>query len=246
MKTYAIAMVKDERDIIRSTVARMMCQVDRVIVADNGSTDGTREILDRFDIDVIDDPEPGYYQSVKMSNLARMAMEDGADFLVPFDADEVWITANCNRRIADVFAELPPEAMIADAAVLDHVAIIGDPCMSEWRRPEVLPLRKVACRAAEGLTIEQGNHGARYEGIRHPLRVSGLLEVRHFPYRSPEQMIRKARNGAAAYAATDLPESVGAHWRGYGNLTDEQITATFNRYFATSDPKADGLVHDPV
>lgn len=246
MKTYAIAMVKDERDVIRSTVARMMRQVDRVLIADNASTDGTREILERFDIDLIDEPDPAYYQSERMTNLARMAMEDGADFLIPFDADEVWITADRNRRIADVLADLPPEAMIADAAVLDHVAIVGDPRMSEWRRSEILPLRKVACRAGEGLTIEQGNHGARYEGIAHPLRVSGLLEVRHFPYRSAQQMIRKARNGAAAYAATDLPERVGAHWRGYGRLTDEQITEVFETYFATSDPKADGLIHDPV
>jgi len=244
--TWAVSMMKDERDIVRTTVARMMGQVDRVLVADNGSIDGTRQILERFDIDLVDDPDPGYYQSQKMTHLARVAMERGAEWIVPFDADEIWITADRERRIADVLAELPPEAMVADAAVLDHVALVDDDRLSEWRRSEILPLRKVACRAAEGLTIEQGNHGARYEGVPHPLRVSGLLEVRHFPYRSPQQMIRKARNGAAAYAATDLPESVGAHWRGYGKLTDEQITEVFHEYFASSDPKADGLVHDPV
>jgi len=244
--TFAVSMMKDERDIVRTTIARMMGQVDRVLVADNGSTDGTRQILERFDIDLIDDPEPGYYQSQKMTHLARVAMERGAEWIVPFDADEIWITADRERRIADVLAELPPEAMVADASVLDHVAVLGSDRLSEWRRSEILPLRKVACRAAEGLTIEQGNHGARYEGVSHPLRVSGLLEVRHFPYRSPAQMIRKARNGAAAYAATDLPEHVGAHWRGYGRLTDEQITEVFHQYFATADPKGDGLVHDPV
>ena len=246
MTTFAVSMMRDERDIIRSTVARMMQQVDQIIVADNGSIDGTREILDRFGIQVVDDPEPGYYQSEKMTRLARMAMEQGADWIVPFDADEVWIPAERHRRIADVLADLPSEAMIAPAAVLDHVAIVGDPRMSEWRRPEILPLRKVACRAGEGLTIEQGNHGAKYEGVAHPLHAPGVLEIRHFPYRSAEQMIRKARNGAAAYAATDLPESSGAHWRGYGKLTDEQITEVFETYFATTDPKADGLIHDPV
>jgi hypothetical protein len=75
--------------------------------------------------------------------------------------------------------------------------------------------------------------------------VTGELEVRHYPYRSPEQMIRKARNGAAAYAATDLPETVGQHWRDYGRLTDEQIGEVFRRYFWSADPEADGLVHDP-
>lgn len=246
MTTFAVSMMKDERDIVRTTIARMIGQVDRVIVADNGSMDGTREILDRFDIDVIDDPEPGYYQSEKMTKLARLAMERGAEWIIPFDADEIWIPAERHRRIADVLADLPPEAMIAPAAVLDHVAVRGRNELSSWRRAEVLPLRKVACRAGEGLTIEQGNHGAKYEGIPHPLHAPDLLEVRHFPYRSAAQMIRKARNGAAAYAATDLPEEVGAHWRGYGRLTDEQITEVFHEYFCSDDPKGDGLINDPA
>jgi len=104
----------------------------------------------------------------------------------------------------------------------------------------------VAVRAREGLTIHQGNHGASFEGVDHPLTVTGQLEVRHYPYRSPEQMIRKARNGAAAYAAADLDPSVGAHWRQYGTLSDAQLTEVFYEYFWSASPEADGLVFDPV
>ena len=32
-----------------------------------------------------------------------------------------------------------------------------------------------------------------------------------------EQFVSKVRNGAAAYAATDLPPEAGAHWRQYGD-----------------------------
>lgn len=235
----AVCMCKDEADIVAVTVGHMARQVDHVLVADNGSTDGTREILEGLGVEVIDDPEPGYFQSRKMTALAQRV---DADWVVPFDADEVWGAGD--GRIADVLDELPVEAMIAEATVLDHVAT-DEPGLSPWRRSEILPLRKAAVRRHPDLTIAQGNHGATFGEMAHPLVATGALSVHHFPHRSPEQMIRKARNGAAAYAATDLPEDLGAHWRQWGRLTDAQIREVFFEHYFSADPAADGLVYDP-
>lgn len=246
MATIAVTMVKDEADVIGATIGRMLRQVDHVIVADNGSTDGTRAILDELGVEIIDDPEVGYFQSRKMTALAMRARDVGADWIVPFDADEVWISGE--GRIADVLDALDDAALICEATVFDHVPFPGnDPAgdLPQWRRAAALPLRKVACRARPDLTIEQGNHGASFDFTRHPLRATGLLEIRHFPYRSAEQFIRKARNGAAAYAATDLPEDAGKHWRDYGRLSDEQLREVFETYFSTADPEADELILDP-
>lgn len=253
----AVSMMKDEADVVFDTLSRMVEQVDFVIVADNGSTDGTREALEQFDITVIDDPEPGYYQSWKMTGLAQHAADMGAGWVVPFDADEIWCAKH--GTIAETLTSLPPEALTCEAPLFDHVATGKDPegppvRSMHYRRREPAPLRKVAVRVQPGLVIHQGNHSASFPGVRHPLTVTGQLEIRHFPYRSPEQMIRKARNGAAAYAASDLPEEVGAHWRGYGKLSDEQITEVFRKWFWREDPEApieiEGerqppLVHDP-
>jgi Glycosyl transferase family 2 len=239
-----ISMVKDEADIAPFTVRRMLAQVDRVIVADNNSTDGTRELLERIDdprLCVLHDPEVGYFQSRKMTALAKLALELGAEWVVPFDADEAW-HARTGDRVTDALKALPADVLVAQADLYDHVATAQDPAGLDptlrigWRRPDPAPLPKVACRALPGLTIAQGNHSATFDGTDHPLTVLGLLTVRHFPLRSVEQMIRKARNGAAAYAATDLPEDAGGHWRGWGRLDDAGIADVFRLYYWRAAP----------
>ena len=97
-------MVKDEADIVAATVAHMCGQVDAVIVADNNSTDGTRDILDGLPVTVVDDPDPAYYQSRKMTALAgRARVEFDATWVIPFDADEWWYSPH--GRIADVLEQ---------------------------------------------------------------------------------------------------------------------------------------------
>lgn len=253
MTVYGIAMVKDEADIIEHTVTKMLAQVDEVIVADNLSTDGTRDILDSLPIIVVDDEEPGYLQSRKMTRLAHLAAEKGATWVVPFDADEVFY-APFHERVADLLEELAPRWFTAETKSYDHIATALDPSDPNplvrlgWRRREPLPLGKVACRIRPDLVIEQGNHSASYSG--GATKFTDHLVIRHFPYRSPQQFVRKVRNGAAAYRATDLPQDLGAHWRGYGDILDAQgeeaVESIFTQWFFSADPRWDeSLIYDP-
>lgn len=245
-------LVKDERDIIEPVVRHTLTQVDHVLVWDNGSTDGTREVLDGLDVEVVDDADPGHWQSRKTSEMAAYARESGADWVVPVDADEIW--AARNGRIGDVLASLPDAAQLAEAVLFDHVPTAQDNGRNpvegmRWRKLSREPLRKVACRAMPGLTVHAGNHFADY-GTELPLVVLDQLVVRHFPYRTPEQLVSKGRNGAAAYAHTDLPDDVGAHKRLYGQILDEggepALRAYFFKHFFSTDPVNDpALVLDP-
>lgn len=248
MAVFGITLVRDEADIIAETVGHMLGQVDHVIVLDNGSVDGTREILDELGVEVIDDREPAHYQSRKASWLAAEAASRGADWVLPFDSDELWLSPH--GRIADVLSDCP--ATVADAALYNHVATGHDPAGTPvermgWRTRDPLGLPKVACRPSLPVTIAEGNHAAHYPQIEI---ARGLLEVRHYPYRSADQFLSKVRNGAAALAATDLPESVGEHWRMYGRMLGEHgpdaVRDWFRKHFYTPDPTADpSLIYDP-
>lgn len=254
MTVVAVTMVRDEEDVIRSTVAHMLDEVDAVVVADNLSTDRTREILDDLALDhgdrleIVDDLDPAYEQSRKMTGLAHLAAEEfGATWVVPFDADEWWYTPHADR-IADVLATVPARWHVAPAELFDHVATGLDPDEPDpvrrigWRRRTPAPLPKVAARYRPDLVIEQGNHGAHYEEFT-PAPFDPVLVVRHYPYRSLEQFVRKVRNGSAAYRAAGDRQAPahGAHWRQWGELLDqhgpEALEEIFRRWYWRADPR---------
>lgn len=233
MNVVGVTMVKDEADIVIPTLSHMMTQVDALIVADNMSTDGTLEIVQSLAADVpkrilvVEDHEVGYTQSAKMTRLAHMANRVfGASWIIPFDADEIWMYL-AHNALKEALEQVHPSKMVVKAALFDYVATARDDPKEanpvyrlQWRRRMAAPLPKVACRYHETMKIGMGNHDVTYNG--YLAEGDTMFTISHFPYRSPEQVIRKIRNGSRAYAATNLPSMYGDHWRGWGRILDEQ------------------------
>jgi hypothetical protein len=253
MSLWAVTMVRDELDVLPHTLAHLLNEgVDGMIVADNRSVDGTREWLREFvdgaqiPVTLIYDDEVAYYQSRKMTRYYEMASAFGADWVIPFDADEVWYDAE-GATLREVFARLG-EADCLKAKVFNYFPTTRDdddePIAFRrilHRDPTTAVLAKTAVRAnLPGLVIDQGNHSAHAESA---LQTGWhALEVGHFPWRGPEQFERKARNGAEAYeAATDrsaVPLDQGAHWRSYGAILREHGPAALRGVY-------DEWFHDP-
>ena len=267
MTVAAALLVKDEIDILAYTIRHLATQVDEILVTDNGSTDGTRELLAKLEEDgfvsrIFDDADPAYYQSRKVTWLADRARERGHDWFVPADADERWRSQD-GRPIRDFLRSIAPDVLAVEAALFHYMPSSEDKRNEPdvfrrigWRLAEPSPLPKVACRLVQGLTIDAGNHGCKIGGHR-PRLVGGGLRVDHYSWRTADQYGRKIRNGSRAYAATDLPEGMGAHWRMWGDPEAPDLEARarqhFRRYFlartppcapGSSDPS--GLIYDPA
>jgi hypothetical protein len=245
MTVIAVTMVRDEQDVIGYTLLHLLAEgVDHIIVSDNLSTDHTLDIMsgladDGAPITILTDLEPGYYQDRKMSGLSDLATEMGADWVLPFDADEIWYAET--GTISDTLNAC--DADIVGAQGWDHIATHGDPAnpnpfRSITRRrttPQTLP--KVAYRAFMGAHLHMGNHDVDRPGTR----IDGLLTLRHFQYRSLAQMTTKVRNGREAYEASDLHWNYGTHWRTLGALPDDALAAHWADLCL--EP---GLVDDPA
>ena len=253
MTVVAVTMVRDEADVIGSTVAHMLAQVDAVVVADNLSDDETPDVLAELKAEhgdrlvVVDDDDPAYEQSRKMTHLARFGAEwFEAEWVVPFDADEWWYSPH-HDRLADALATVAARWHVVPAELFDHVATGLDPDEVNpvrrlgWRRRAPGPLPKVAARYRPDLVIEQGNHGAHYEEFQ-PAAIPPALIVRHFPYRSVEQFVRKVHNGAAAYRAAGDRQRAdhGAHWRQWGEILDnhgeDALAEIFRKWYWRAEP----------
>lgn len=244
MSIFVVMMVKDELDILPYVLDHLIEEdVDEFYIADNNSTDGTREFLHDLavshkNITVIDDPVVGYYQQAKMNGWIRQAVDMGADIIIPVDADEIWYAEGTTLgKALQGMAEDVAVAPVIDMVPQNTDNVTGNPILNitfRERDLEIFPC--VAFKYHPDCSIAQGNHDVSHPGSRN----HSLIKIRHFQYRSYEQFCRKMRNGKAAYDATDLPGDFGIHWREGGALSDTQL---FDRW--TGYINQPGLYYDP-
>src|SRR4051812_18066628 len=93
MRVTAISMVRNEADVIEAFVRHHAEIVDELVVVDHRSVDGTDETLralvaEGLPLRVRAEDSPVQRQNVVMTDLMRTAAADGADWVLPLDADE--------------------------------------------------------------------------------------------------------------------------------------------------------------
>lgn len=220
MHALAIAMVKNESDIIEAFVRHNLAFVDLMVVIDNASSDGTRDILvalqrEGLPIVVFDDPIFGYYQSEKMTHVYRkVAPVFQPDIILLLDADE-FIHAPDRKSLEEAMTRVPAGStallswrthLPSPGVQVDSGRLLADPLgsMPARRRQEEPTYYKAVIRRAPSLdgllVVDQGNHAVRIEGgpALPQVRLDGA-ELVHLPVRSVEQLSAKVINGWHAY-----------------------------------------------
>ena len=214
---WAVTMVKNEIDIIEQTLRHLVNQdVDEILVADNGSSDGTlerlRELSHELPLHVALDNEPRYFQAAKMTALSQAAGRAGAAWVLPFDADEFWFAQG--KSVGQFLRST--DAGVITARLFN---VFPKEAGTVWRLdPQAGDLPKVAFRPHRLARLSVGNHW-----ITHPGRPESGLYIAHYPWRSPEQLRLKTSQGAQALTAKQRAEGIGWHWTAAADAADAWV-----------------------
>ena len=228
-EVWGVSMVKNEEDVIRQVIEHLLEQgVDRLIVADNLSEDDTPVLLRHLAardsrVLVAHDRLEAYHQDHKMTLLARAASRSGADWVVPFDADELWFAEA--GSVAEHLRQLGSRPrLVATVRAAMHDTIPSADPDDAWDTSPLLvnatqsTLGKVAVRAHPTVRIGFGNHGAARVGEQ-----ADGLHIAHVVYRNAGQLARKVRSGSDAISLASSSSSVGSHWRDLAALSDAEV-----------------------
>jgi hypothetical protein len=258
VKLFMTLLLRDEEDIVRENLDFHLAQgVDRVIVTDNGSTDRTLEILRGYEarglVHLLHEPTDDYSQGRWVTRMARLAADQGADWVINNDADEFWWPRSGTLR--STFEQLRSEVGVVVAHRANFVPRPEDgrpfwERMTLRERVSLNPLGKplppkVAHRADPEITVVQGNH--RVEGPDPGERLDdGSIEILHFPMRTYAQFENKIAKGGRAYARNqELPHRTGRTWRRlYELLQEGGLPAHYEEQMALSGGEGEELLED--
>ena len=221
MRVFGVLVVRDEVDVVRLCVLHhLTAGCERILVVDNGSSDGTTTVLRRLakrtPLSWTFDPGP-YLQDELMTGLAGEAVRAGADWVLPLDADEFW-TGEADLRAAlasrlesgavqvrrvdfvqrreqqapEARAVLAMTMRVAEPTAVTEEAVVRFRA-GELSIFEMEPAPKLALRASTELVVPRGAHVAA--GLLGPIVTVPELTILHAPLRARTCLDRKAEHG---------------------------------------------------
>ena len=249
MQVHGLLVARNEADIIRTNVLyHLSLGLDRLLVVDNGSSDGTDRVLRELGKDprVRWTRDEGlFYHGQIATELAREAYREGADWVVPIDADEFWHAPGGNfrgvleeseagalrARLLNFFQRREQRESAPDA-LLYMTRRIREPVVTERGNRRLarelveshkiskleIELKKWVSRPTADIEIVFGNH--KVEGVAGLKRESHEIVCLHAPIRSRARLDGKAEVGERSEETGSDPNQ-GWHVKRWRRLRDE-------------------------
>jgi hypothetical protein len=215
VEVVGLYLVRDEADIMEVNLRHHLSSIiDRAVIVDNGSNDGTTGVLRRLGkrLPIRWTRDPGAFRQGEItSDLAREAGAAGADWVLPIDADEFWVGERA--ELANTTAGVLRVPVINFVQRRDVLHRSPRALLSMTRRPpaqvgpdnecerlvesaeiafvEMLYTRKCIARPTAELAISRGNHGV--VGGSGEEALAQTWACLHAPLRSRETLDQKAR-----------------------------------------------------
>jgi glycosyltransferase involved in cell wall biosynthesis len=223
--------VRNAVDVVRVCVLHhLTAGLERITVVDNGSTDGTttvlRRLAERVPLRYTVDRGP-FRQADATTEIARQAARDGADWVLPFDADEFWHPV---RPLPELLAGVRDPALSVNVAhfvqrraqrrlqarglltmtarAVRQIAPEDGARLVRERRAafvEARHARKLLVRASSEVALGLGAHTS--PGLGGAPRFSGDMEILHAPLRAASALRLKAEHGRRATERARVDDS---------------------------------------
>jgi glycosyltransferase involved in cell wall biosynthesis len=249
VQVHGLLVARNEVDIIRTNVLyHLSLGLDRLLVVDNGSSDGTDQVLRELGKDprVRWTRDEGlFYHGHIATELAREAFREGADWVVPIDADEFWHAPGGNfrgvleeseagalrARLLNFFQRREQRESAPDA-LLYMTRRIREPVVTERGNRKLarelveshkiskleIELKKWVSRPTADIEIVFGNH--KVEGVAGLKRESHEIVCLHAPIRARARLDGKAEVGERSEETGSDPNQ-GWHVKRWRRLRDE-------------------------
>jgi hypothetical protein len=245
IKLVMTLLVRDEADILEKNLCFHLSRgVDFIVATDNGSTDGSRDILQKYaDKGVLwfrDITTHTYEQAKWVSEMAEIAVKKfGATHLFHCDADEFWMPINGSLK-----SYLPVENEVFYISQLNYLPEVNggffslkklvvqqpfppstDPSLKQQSYRYLLNTQPQKVMTTALFTkIAQGNHLILDKTLQQRIPINHIV-VHHFPIRSLAQFKRKITNGGTAYSKNpEQNTSLGWQWKEWYKLHQAGLT----------------------
>ncbi len=239
-KLVMTLFVRNEADIIRHNIDFHINQgVDFIIATDNGSVDGTREILVEYEkkgvLHLLEKRAYTYRQAFWVNRMSRIAFEDyKANIIFHCDADEFWQSKTGNLK-DELIKEAGTDVLVVNLVNVlleDRNGAESFPGDSRWAVVNPIetdnfeedskgknlylfryPPKVIFKTNKKFLEVTTGNHAIVDMDSTINMKVSREITIYHYPLRNKAQFFTKVKNSGIALETYEENKSLGWHIR---------------------------------